>query len=190
MPSTPKAAAPAEARFPKYTLEQEIAVPTALQRNGGNPIDGIAMATALNVSPGSSRLREHTRASSAYGLTGGSYKNLITLSDTGRAIVSPTNAEERPRALVTAALTPPLFRRIFDLYKGKKFPERQFFINTVTREFGVDPAQAGTCCDVFGENMAYVGLIRDTPGGAWLAADAAPQGSSTTVAEDEAPMDQ
>jgi predicted nucleotide-binding protein len=177
---------PAGARaFPKYTLEQEIAVPTALLRNGGNPLDGIGMATALGVSPGSSRLREHTRASSAYGLTGGSYKTLITLNETGRAIVSPTSPEERPTALVTAALTPPLFQRIFDYYKGKKFPERQFFINTVTREFGVDAAQAEACVDVFAANMAFVGLVRDTPGGDWLAGDAVPQGTATSLVADE-----
>jgi predicted nucleotide-binding protein len=185
MPTKNPKPAPAGQRFPKYPLEQEIAVPTALQRNGGNPIDGITMATALGVSPGSSRLREHTGAASAYGLTGGSYKTLVTLSDTGKAIVSPTSPDERPRALVTAALTPTLFRRIFDYYKGKKFPERQFFINTVTREFGVDAAQAGACVDVFTANMAFVGLVRDTPGGDWLAGEAVPQDATTTLSSGE-----
>lgn len=53
------------------------------------------------------------------------------------------------------------------------------------REFGVDPKQTGVFVKVFTDNMRYVGLIRETPGGEWLAKDAVPQPTSTTVTEEE-----
>ncbi len=155
-------------------LKDALAVPHALQKNGGQPLPAIDMATGVNKSPGSSVFRTLTASASAYGLTGGSYKTIFTMRELGEAITQPKSVEEAAQARVTAALTPGTFRGIFDYYKGKKFPEREFFVNAVVREFGVDPKQADTCCRVFEANMRFVGLIRETPGGDWLAAEAAP----------------
>jgi hypothetical protein len=156
------------------TLNDALAVPHALQKNGGHPLPAIDMATGVNKSPGSSVFRTLTASASAYGLIGGSYKTSFTMRELGEAITQPKSVEEAAQARVTAALTPGTFRGIFDYYKGKKFPERKFFVNTVVREFGVDPKQADTCCQVFEANMRFVGLIKETPGGDWLAGEAAP----------------
>jgi len=105
-------------------------------------------------------------------LTGGSYRTEFNLTEAGSSVVAALTPEERPRVLVAAALRPDLFLTIFDYYKGKKFPETQFFINTVVRQFAVDPKQAKACVDVFTRNMEFVGLMRETPGGKWLASAA------------------
>jgi hypothetical protein len=161
--------------FPKHSLEEALPVPQALQRNGGQPLSSIDMATALGRSPGSGRFRVLTAASSGYGLTGGSRKTQFTMAPLGRAIVEPTSPDERARSLVSAALNPKLFRYIYEYYKGKKFPEKQFFVNTIKREFGVADAQAEKCVDVFTETMRCVGLIKETPGGDWLSEEAVAQ---------------
>jgi predicted nucleotide-binding protein len=171
--------------FPKFPLEEALAVPNALQRNGGQPLTAIDMATAIGRSPGSSTLRMLAAASSAYGLSGGSYKTQFTLADGGRAIIEPTSAAEEARGLVAAALQPPTYRKAYDYYKGKKFPEEQFFINTAVREFGVQQKQAAKFVEIFTANMRFVGLIKETPGGDWLAKDAIPQPTSATVTETE-----
>ncbi len=144
-------------------------------------MSAIDTATALGISPGSSTLRTLSASSSAYGLTGGGYKSTFAMRERGREIVEPMSTDEKARALVAAALTPNTFRSIFDYYKGKKFPEREFFLNTVLREFGVKQNQAESCVDIFTANMKFVGLIKDTPGGAWLAGDATPQATATTL---------
>lgn len=128
--------------FPKFSLEEGLGAPNALLRNGGQPLTAIDMATALGRSPGSSTFRMQTAAASAYALTGGSYKTQFTMAEGGRAIVEPTSPDEKARGLVAAALTPPAFRKAYDYYKGKKFPEEQFFINTAVREFGIQQSQA------------------------------------------------
>ncbi len=174
-----------KAEFPKIGLEDALDVPRALQRNGGQPLPAIDTATAVKRSPGSSGFRTLTASASAYGLITGSYKTTFTMRDLGAAITQPKSSEEAAVALVTAALTPGTFREIYDYYKGKKFPERQFFENTVVREFGVDPKQAGTCCDVFEANVRFVGLIRQTPGGDWLSTEAAPPAGTTVMTREE-----
>jgi predicted nucleotide-binding protein len=143
------------------------------------------MATALGRSPGSSAFRQITAASSAYGLTGGSYKTQFSMAEGGRAIVEPKSTEEEALGLVAAALAPAVFRRAYDFYKGKKYPEGQFFQNTAVREFGVPQKNAAKFVEIFTANMRYVGLIRDTPGGDWLATEAVPQATSATVPQAE-----
>lgn len=169
------------AEFPKMTLKEALAAPEALQRNGGQPMTAIDMGTAIGKSPGSSVIRTLSASSSAYGLTGGSHKTSFTMRELGQGITQPKSPEEAARALVTAALTPGTFRVIYDYYKNKKFPERQFFTNTVIREFSVDPKQADKCCDNFEANMRFVGLIRSAPGGDWLSNEATPQPTATTI---------
>jgi predicted nucleotide-binding protein len=174
-----------KAEFTKSSLEDAVAVPQALQKNGGQPLPAIDMATAIGRSPGSSIFRTITASANAYGLIKGTYKSTFAMRDLGEAITQPKGPDEAAHALVTAALTPATFRSIFDYYKGKKFPEKQFFVNTVIREFGVDAKQAETCVDIFEKNMRYVGLIRITPGGDWLSAEATPQGGTTLVQQQE-----
>lgn len=166
-------------------METAVAVPNALQRNGGQPLPAIDMATAIGRSPGSSAFRTITASANAYGLISGNYRATFALRELGQAITQPKGPEEAAHALVTAALTPGTFRAIYDYYQGKKFPEQQFFVNTVAREFSVDPKQAEACCKVFEANMRYVGLIRVTPGGDWLSTEATPQTVAAIVTGDE-----
>lgn len=154
--------------FPKMTLEASLALPSALQRNGGNPLTAIDLGAAINKSPGSSLIRTLNAAASAYSLTGGNYKTTFTMKPLGQSIVSPTSDDERVQSLVKAALTPPLFKQVYDYYKGKKLPERQFLVNTIMREFKIDLKQAGSFADIFLANMRFVGLVKLAPGGDWL----------------------
>jgi hypothetical protein len=170
--------------FPKLSLEQALALPNALQLNGGNPMTAIDLGTALGISPGSSAIRTINAAASAYGLTGGTYKTTFTMRSVGQAIVAPTSDDERVQTLVTAALTPPLFKQIYDYYKGKKAPERPYLINTLVREFKVDADQAGVCAEIFLANMRYVGLMRQTPGGEWIANTPDPSAAGSLTGSD------
>lgn len=167
--------------FPKHSLEEALRVPNALEAaNGGQPLPPVELAIAMNISPGSSGLRSILSSSFKYGLTAGSYKSdRVSLDEMGRNIVEPTNESVRLRALVTAALTPPTFRSIFDYFRGKKLPEAVYFQNTVFREFGVPREHAELCVKIFWANMEYAGLLRNAATGKWLSTDS----NSTPVAE-------
>ena len=161
------------AEFPKKTLEQSLAMPDALMKNSGHPLPPIDMAGALGISPGSSTLRILNAAASAYGLITGTYKSTFKMADLGQKIVQPNSPEERAGALVAAALRPPLFQRVFDHYKGKKYPEAQYMANTLKRDFDVADAHADVFVEIFTANARHVGLLKSTKGGEWLVADAA-----------------
>ncbi|SLH93114.1 Predicted nucleotide-binding protein containing TIR-like domain [Mycobacteroides abscessus subsp. massiliense] len=134
-------------------------------------MSAIDLGTALGISPGSSTIRTITAASSAFGLTGGSYKTVFSMKPLGQAISSPTEKGERERSLVTALMQVSLFKDIYELYKGKKKPERQYLVNTLVREFKVATKSAEAIADLFLENLRFVGLIKTTPGGEWITND-------------------
>src|SRR5580692_2300168 len=81
--------------FPKKTLEEALRVPRAIEdANGGQPLPPTETAIALEISPGSSDLRELLSSSFKYGLTRGSYKNeRVSLEELGAKIVRPTSSE-------------------------------------------------------------------------------------------------
>jgi len=163
-------------------------MPEALMKNSGLPLTPIEMAGALGISPGSSTLRVVNAAASAYGLITGTYKSTFKMAALGEKIVQPSSPEEKASALVAAALHPALFQRIFDHYKGKKYPESQYMANTLKREFDVADTQADVFVDVFTSNARFVGLLVNTKGGEWLVADAstaAPSASAAELAQDD-----
>lgn len=183
------------ANFPKTTLQQALDIPNALMRNGGNPLGAIDLATAIGKSPGSSTIRTLSAASSSYGLTGGGLKSTTTMEAIGQAITSPKSPEEKARSLVAAALNPPAFKAVYEYYKGKKVPEKEFLVNTLVRDFDVAAGKpAETFAEIFLANMEFVGLTRATPGGEWLTDDpnaaqiahTPPSGASGGAVEDDA----
>jgi hypothetical protein len=166
--------------FPKFSLEDALRVAVALDRNAGRPMPPLETAMAMGLSPGSSLFRDLLSTSMKYGLTKGTQRATnIELLPAGESVNAPKSVEERAETLVAAALTPPKFAAIFDHYKNAKFPEKEFFANTIVRQFGIPKEHAETCAKVFRENMAFVGLLRDTSGGIWLAA--APESTPATA---------
>jgi predicted nucleotide-binding protein len=161
-----------DSNFPKKSLKEALRVPEALEKNGCQPMPPIDTAMAMDLSPGSSVFRDLASASMKYGLTKGTWRaGNIELTQLGESVITPKGPDERTQALIGAALGPSTFSEIYDFYKGKKFPESQFFINTIVREFRVPKDHAKACEEVFRANMEFVGLLKKTNSGVWLSAD-------------------
>jgi hypothetical protein len=174
--------------FPKHTLEEASKVAIALcGKNGGKPLPPVETAQALGISPGSSEFRVLLSSSIKYGLTSGSFnQERVSVEPLGRRIAEPTSPENKAAAVVSAALSSPTFRTIYDYYKGKKLPEQQFFENTIVREFNVPREHSARCVDIFTKNMAYAALLRQLPTGTWLTtAIDAPSTSATDLGNTE-----
>ncbi|MGB7928249.1 MAG: TIR domain-containing protein [Terriglobales bacterium] len=159
------------AEFPKHSLKTALRVPLALEeKNSGNPMPPTDVAIAIAKSPGSSDFRMLLSSSIKYGLSTGSYnQSKVALTALARDIVAPTSDEDKNKALFQSAFIPPVFKSIFESYKGRKVPDMQFFQNALVRDFGVSRDQAARCATVFYENADYLGLIRQATTGKWLA---------------------
>lgn len=173
MNSESEPAANGGSEFPKHPLKATLRVPLALEeKNSGNPMPPTDVAIAIEKSPGSSDFRMLLSSSIKYGLSTGSYnQSKVALTVLARDIVAPTSDEAKNKALFQAAFAPPLFKNIFEAYKGRKVPDMLFFQNALVRDFGVLREQAARCAAVFYENAAYLGLVRQATTGKWLASE-------------------
>jgi predicted nucleotide-binding protein len=156
--------------FPKATLEESLRVAQAIESaNAGQPYPPLETANAMGLSPASSHFRTLLSASARRGLTAGSHMaKRISVLDTGRDIVAPTDEDSVGPAIRRAALTPPVFQAIYNHYRGKKLPDDQYLINTLTREFAVPAKDATRCAKIFRADMEYAGLLVQTKTGLFL----------------------
>jgi hypothetical protein len=101
--------------FPKATLEESIRVAEAIEcANAGQPYPPLETANAMGLSPASSLYRTLLSASSRRGLTSGAHTSKkITVLETGRDLVAPTNQDAVAAARRRAALTPPVFQAVY-----------------------------------------------------------------------------
>jgi hypothetical protein len=144
--------------YPRVTLEQALRIPAALKNNnGGNPWPPADVAQAVGMSHKTPDFFYLAAASRDFGLTEGSRDSeLVSLTEAGRDVVYAPGKDEERAALKTALLNVEIFRRVLEYYKGSNLPPMQYLGNTLTREFGLDPAFHEEFAQLFRENCAFL----------------------------------
>lgn len=186
-PTTPpaKRVNVSQSDFPSTNLEAATRVAQALwdqfAGKGAAPHD---VALALNVSPTSSAWRQVTGAALAYGLTQGSWSAaVISLSELGRRLVAPTEEGAEHSAKVEALMKPRILREFFQKYDRAKFP-REDIAKNVLAGMGLPKDRLDRGLQIVLENGAYVGLIRDTKTGPFVALGSPPPSAPTNVSSE------
>ncbi len=127
--------------FPSVTLEEALKIPLAIKVNGGNPWppNDVALA-ATSGSPRSTGFFYLTAGARDYGLTDGTRDAAkIALAEIGRRFVYAGNLDAERAALQDAFFHVPIFKNVFDYYKGTTLPDLKYLGNTLTSEFGLVP---------------------------------------------------
>lgn len=159
-----------QSEVPYTTLEYALRVAQALWDHfAGKSAAPHDIALALDVSPTSSAWRRLTGAAVAYGLTQGAYNaNEITLTELGRRIVAPTEEGIDAVAKLEAMLKPRVLRDFFQKYDRAKFPRDDIGRN-VLAGLGVPKERVERAFEIIVENGRFVGAIRDTKTGPFVA---------------------
>ena len=160
--------------IPSLTLQNSEKVALAIWENfAGKGAAPHNVAMALGLSPTSGGWRMLCGASIAYGLTEGGYNAaLITLTDLGRRMVAPTAEGDELLARQEAALKPKLPREFFKQYDRAKFPRDDIAANVLVG-MGMPKDRASELVVLLKQNGAYVGFIRETKTGPFVALDGA-----------------
>ena len=138
--------------FPKHTLEEAIRVAKAIEeKNAGNPMRADMLARAVGFNHASDwRFQDLLKAARMYGLVSGSGARVtVGLEKIGQDVVAPSSPLQRQAALRAAFHNVEDFKKVDDFYRGKRIPEDEYFINTLTRDFGIPRDRA----DKFSENL-------------------------------------
>jgi hypothetical protein len=156
--------------YPKHALRQALVIAEAIQeKNAGRPMRRIFVADAIGRKPSSSEFKFLLSSSYKYGLTVGTEKaEYIELTPLGRSITKPLNPEEKALSLQKAALTPDLFRKVYEHYKDAKFPQEDFLGNLLEREFGVPREWVDECAKILIDNGRFTGIIKDVSGSPYV----------------------
>ena len=123
-------------------MEEALKIPLKIKElNGGNPWPPSDVAQA--VTGGSYKTTQFfyvTAAARDYGLTEGTRDaTKIALAEIGRRFVYAGNPDAEREALQDAFFHVPIFKNVFNHYKGSTLPELKYLGNTLHSEFGLAP---------------------------------------------------
>jgi predicted nucleotide-binding protein len=151
--------------MPLYSLQKALCVPQALvEQYGARSATPLQVAKALNVSPTSSSFRYLIGASTAYGLTTGSYNSeKIVLEEIGKKIFKETAEGDSPRAKLTAFLKPKTIRAFFEKYSGSAIP-REDIAKNIIEELGVPEERVNSSFEMMLSDGRYVGIVSEHKG--------------------------
>lgn len=177
-----------QAKFPALPLNKSLRIAQALWDNfagaGTAPHD---IALALDMSPTSGPWRTLCGASSAYGLTKGSYASKeITLDEIGRKIVAPTAEGQDRIAQVEATLKPTIMKAFFEKYNRAKFPQDNVAANVLV-QLGLPKDRADAAVAALKEGGKSVGIIRDTKTGLFVALELPKDSRQRAATSDDTP---
>jgi hypothetical protein len=145
--------------FPKNTLEEAIAIAKAIEdKHGGNPMKADLLAKAVGFNkPNDWRFLDLVKSANLYGLCSGSGKTAtVSLEKIGRDVVAPGSPQERKKALLAAFHNVEDFKKVDEFYGNKRIPEDEYFLNTLTRQFGIPRDRANAFAEVFRANMTFL----------------------------------
>jgi len=145
--------------FPKNTLEDSIRVAKAIEeKNAGNPMHASVLSKATGFKkPNDWRFLDLVRSANQYGLVSGAgAAATVSMEKTGQDIVAPGSPSQRQAALLAAFNNVQDFKAVAEFYGGKKIPEDEFFINTLTRQFGIPRDRVDTFAEIFIANLSFL----------------------------------
>lgn len=146
---------------PAYSLKEALRVPQALVDHYGSgataPID---VASALDLTPGSSIFRMLCGAALAYGLTDGSAQaSAIAPTEIAKRILSPVSDIDVLAAKREAVMKPRVIKEFLTKYSGNAVP-RPDIGQKVLQQLGVPEAKTNAVWDLLIDTAQEVGYIR------------------------------
>ena len=139
--------------FPYADLEDGMAVVQAIIALGGHPCEPDQLAGQLKQAPSSGSFRMKVATARIFGLIE-TVQNRYQLTDLGFAIVDPQRSKA---ARADAFLNVPLYRKVFDAYRGNQLPPRPLALERAFVGFGVAQKQADRARHAFDRSASQAG---------------------------------
>ncbi len=144
--------------FPYSDIGDGVKVAEGLLKGGGTALTRDQLAAAMGQTPGSGSFNTKVNTARTFGIletSGGKYQ----LTELGFEIVDPNRQRE---ALITAFLNVPLYRKVYEEFRGKRLPPRPHGLERAFVTFGVAPKQTQKARLAFEKSARIAGFY---PGG-------------------------
>ena len=147
--------------FPYADMDTGVSVALAILGAGGVPLSREQLAGQMNTTAGSGSFIVKTAAARIFGLiayTQGKFE----LTALGFNILSSDEKKQRA-AKADAFLTVPLYRRVYDEFKGKQLPPRPHGLEQAFAKFGVSSKQTRNARVAFDKSATQAGFFPNGP---------------------------
>jgi hypothetical protein len=149
--------AKSEISFPYMDMDAAVSVARAMLDAGGVALTREQLAGVMNLSVGSGNFVTKVATARMFGLIANK-QGKYELTNLGFEIVD--DAEKRHRkARCDSFLTVPLYRRVYDEFRGKQLPPRPYGLEQAFAKFGVPAKRAGTARIVFERSARQAGFF-------------------------------
>lgn len=144
--------------FPYSDITDGVRVAEGLLKGGGTPLTRDQLAAAMGQTPGSGSFNTRVNTARIFGVmetNAGKYQ----LTELGFELVDPDRQRE---AMITAFLNVPLFKKVYEEFRGKRLPPRPHGLERAFVTFGVAPKQTQKARLAFEKSARVAGFY---PGG-------------------------
>lgn len=142
-------------QFPYGDLSDAISVANAMMKNGGVPCEPDQLAAALGQTPTSGNFRMKVATARIFGVIE-TVQGKYQLTDLGFNIL---DKDREKAARVEAFLRVPLYRKVYEDFKGKMLPPRPAALQRTFVEFGVAPKQGERARQAFDRSAQQAGFF-------------------------------
>jgi hypothetical protein len=146
-------------RFPVYDLGDSIAVAKLIHERGGGSASDDELAAFLKYkSPRNGAYLGRVGAAKLFGLIEGSAKQ-YKLTPLAQRILMPYDESQHREGLVEAFLNVPLFKGVYDEYRGKDLPPEFGMKNLLRGKFQIIPARLSNAYRVLMDSAETAGFF-------------------------------
>lgn len=127
--------------YPRVTLEKCLIIGKKIRElNGGNPWSPTEVSKAIGVSKTRNDFVYYLASSREFGITTGTRDSeVISLEPLGREIIYAGSPEIEKKKKLEAFFRVPIFKQVYEHYKGTTLPEMTYLANTLESKFGIPP---------------------------------------------------
>lgn len=148
-----------ETRFPSYGLAESVEVARLIHTRGGGAASADQLASYLGYkSTNNGAYLARVSAARSFALINRNGEAFIP-SDRAHKILSPTYPADQKRALVEAFFEIPLFKKVYDDFKGKELPPEFGMKNALRTQHGVIAGRIDVALKVLMESAETAGFF-------------------------------
>jgi hypothetical protein len=151
-------------QYPSYDLEEAIRFVEAIRGTGGDDVAEEDLLKHLNLSRTTKSWVYKMSTVREFGLVerkGQKANAKIMLTGLAKHLLRPADEAELDATRLAAFLTPALYKRLFDYYRGKTVPQVKYLANVLTREpYRLLESVSEQAAQAFLDSARYVGLLR------------------------------
>lgn len=179
--------------WPFFDFSDAFQVPELINTRGGGVADLDQLAAWLNYKSTTSGTFASKLASARYfGLVSSTERGRVSISDRARTILAPVMPDDAVNAKAEAFLAVPLFKRLFDQFRGTALPPDVGLRNLFQHTYHIAPERVQQAVRVFKDSARQTGFFDSAPDRlirpSAMASSVAQSGAQTSEAEARAPV--